>query len=72
MALWTVAFLGITPIGGPIIGFIGEHFGARWALAIGGFAALLAAAYGWYVVHAHAAALTPTNPTPALAPTLKS
>lgn len=46
MALWTVAFLGTTPIGGPIIGTIGEHAGARWGLLLGGLAALLAAAYG--------------------------
>jgi MFS family permease len=46
MALWTVAFLGTTPIGGPIIGAIGEHAGARWGLLVGGVAALAAAAYG--------------------------
>jgi MFS family permease len=27
MALWTVAFLGSTPIGAPVIGAIGEHVG---------------------------------------------
>jgi MFS family permease len=46
MALWTVAFLGSTPIGGPVIGAIGEHVGPRWALALGGFAAVLAAGLG--------------------------
>lgn len=46
MALWTVAFLGTTPIGGPIMGAIGEHAGARWGLLVGGLAALIAAAYG--------------------------
>lgn len=46
MALWTVAFLGTTPIGGPMIGAIGEHAGARWGLLVGGLAALVAAAYG--------------------------
>src|SRR5215211_174046 len=47
MALWTVAFLGTTPIGGPAVGWIGEHIGARWALVVGGIAALLAAALGF-------------------------
>jgi MFS family permease len=47
MALWTVAFLGTTPFGGPLIGFIGEHAGARTALAIGGFAAIAAAGIGF-------------------------
>jgi MFS family permease len=46
MALWTMAFLGSTPIGGPIIGWIGDIFGPRWALALGGSAALLAAGLG--------------------------
>lgn len=50
MALWAVAFLGSTPIGGPVDGFIAEHAGARWGLVIGalacGVAALLAAVSG--------------------------
>jgi len=45
MALWAVAFLGSTPIGGPIIGWIGEHFNPRWGLGIGGFSALIAALF---------------------------
>jgi MFS family permease len=46
LALWAVAFLGSTPIGGPIIGWAGEQFGARWGLIIGGFAAIFAAFIG--------------------------
>jgi MFS family permease len=46
MAIWTMAFLGSTPIGGPIIGWIGEHAGPRWGLAVGGIAAILASGYG--------------------------
>jgi MFS family permease len=48
MALWAVAFLGTTPVGGPIIGFIGEHAGPRVGLAVGGTAALVAAGLGWW------------------------
>jgi MFS family permease len=40
MALWAVAWLGSTPIGGPIVGWVGQHAGARWGLVIGGAAAL--------------------------------
>jgi MFS family permease len=47
MALWSVAFLGTTPFGGPIIGWIGEHAGARWSLTVGGMAALAAAGLGF-------------------------
>ena len=46
MALWAVAFLGSTPIGGPIVGWVAEHAGPRWALALGAVAALIAAAMG--------------------------
>lgn len=46
MALWAVAFLGTTPIGGPLIGWIGEHVSGRWGLATGGIAALVAAGIG--------------------------
>ena len=48
MALWAVAFLGTTPVGGPIIGYIGEHAGPRVGLAVGGSAALVASLLGWW------------------------
>jgi MFS family permease len=41
MALFAVAFLGSTPIGGPIVGWIGEHIGPRYAMGLGGVATLL-------------------------------
>jgi predicted MFS family arabinose efflux permease len=47
MALYTVAFNGSTPIGAPIIGAVSEGWGAQWGLAVGGFAALLAAGLAW-------------------------
>jgi hypothetical protein len=43
MALWSIAFIGTTPIGGPIIGYVSEHASPRWGLATGGLAALIAA-----------------------------
>jgi MFS family permease len=36
MALWAVAWQGSTPVGGPIVGLIGQELGARWSLIIGG------------------------------------
>ncbi len=30
MALWLVAFLGTTPIGGPAVGWVSSTLGARW------------------------------------------
>jgi MFS family permease len=43
MALWAVAFLGSTPIGGPIAGFVSQNFGGRAGLALGAAACLVAA-----------------------------
>jgi MFS family permease len=43
MALYGLVFLGSTPIGGPIVGWIDQDFGPRWGLAIGGIATLVAA-----------------------------
>jgi MFS family permease len=43
MALWAVAFLGSTPIGGPIAGLVSQHFGGRAGLALGAVACLVAA-----------------------------
>ena len=40
-ALFSVAFLGSTPIGSPLIGAISQAFGARVALAIGAVSALV-------------------------------
>ncbi|MEX2275591.1 MAG: MFS transporter [Actinomycetota bacterium] len=42
MSLYSVVFLGSTPIGAPILGWIGEHLGARAGLVFGGVIALLA------------------------------
>ncbi len=44
MALWSIAFLGTTPIGGPLVGWVGEHLGPRVGLALGGVATVAAAA----------------------------
>jgi MFS family permease len=41
MALYGVVFLGSTPIGAPIAGWVGQHFGAGVSLMGGGAAAML-------------------------------
>lgn len=43
MALYAMAFLGSTPIGGPLIGAIAEWTNPRVSLAVGAVATLLAA-----------------------------
>jgi MFS family permease len=46
MGLWSVAFLGSTPVGGPLIGLVIAMANARVGLAVGGVAALLAGGIG--------------------------
>ena len=46
MALWAVAFLGSTPIGGPVIGWIVALSSPRVGLAVGGISCLVAALGG--------------------------
>jgi MFS family permease len=41
MALYMMIFMGGTPIGAPIVGWVGETFGARWTLIGGGIATIL-------------------------------
>lgn len=47
LALQAIVFLGSTPIGGPIIGWVSQQFSARAGVMIGGLSAMVAAAYGW-------------------------
>jgi MFS family permease len=42
LALYMAVIQGGTPIGAPLIGWIGTEFGARWSVGIGGFIALAA------------------------------
>jgi MFS family permease len=46
MAIYVVFFLGSTPIGGPLVGWISGAYGARAGLAVGGVAAVVAAVLG--------------------------
>jgi MFS family permease len=62
MALWAVAFLGTTPIGGPIVGFIAQNWGARWALAVGALSAIVAGLLGLWTLRRHSAATQSSPP----------
>lgn len=43
MSLYLVVFFAGNPIGGPVVGWIAENWGARWAIGIGAIAAILVA-----------------------------
>lgn len=43
LAIYTMLFLGSIPVGSPVVGWVGETFGARWSLLVGAAGSLLAA-----------------------------
>ncbi|MEY2967439.1 MAG: hypothetical protein RIQ64_66 [Actinomycetota bacterium] len=45
LALGAVAFLGSTPVGGPVTGWIADHVSPEWSLGYGGVIALLCCAW---------------------------
>jgi MFS family permease len=47
MALWAVAFMGSTPVGGPLIGWLIAATSARVGLGVGGASCVLAAGVGF-------------------------
>ncbi len=46
MAIYVAVLLGGTPLGAPIVGWVADRFGARWALAVGAAAGFAAALVG--------------------------
>jgi MFS family permease len=42
MALYMMILMGGTPFGAPVVGWVGQTFGARWTLIVGGAATLVA------------------------------
>ena len=49
IALYSMVFIGSTPIGSPIMGWVGQTFGARWTLIGGGLMSLFGALVAGYV-----------------------
>jgi MFS family permease len=47
LALGAVAFLGTTPVGAPLTGWVADHIGASWSLAYGSVVALTAVSIGF-------------------------
>jgi len=50
MALRVSIALGGTPIGAPVVGWVANHFGPRWALGVGAASGFAAAMLGLYAV----------------------
>jgi MFS family permease len=43
MGIYTLLFMGGTPLGSPLVGWVAETFGARWSIALGGIVSAIAA-----------------------------
>ncbi|HEX7354980.1 MAG TPA: MFS transporter [Mycobacteriales bacterium] len=72
MALYAVAFLGSTPIGGPVVGAVAEYAGGRWGLGLGAAAAGAAACVGAVAVRHLAGADRVATPVPETAATAEA
>lgn len=46
MSLYLMVFLGTTPIGSPLVGWIAQTWGARWSVGVGAIAAVVVATAG--------------------------
>jgi MFS family permease len=50
LALYALVFVGGTPVGAPLIGWLGEHVGPRSTLVVGGLASLVVSVLAGYLL----------------------
>ncbi len=66
MAIYMGIFLGCTPLGAPLVGWVADAFGPRWALGVGAASGFAAAALAtWYLERAKRRRAGGTPPDPA-------
>ncbi len=53
MAIYAVLFIGTTPIGAPVVGWVAQQFGPRACLLLGAVAVLLTAAIASWLARSH-------------------
>jgi MFS family permease len=61
LALQAMLFLGSTPVGGPIVGWVAEELGARYSIGLGAAAAVGAGLWGLAVVRRTPAGAVPAD-----------
>ncbi|MCU4183989.1 MFS transporter [Acidiferrimicrobium sp. IK] len=72
MSLWSVAFLGSTPVGGPVVGIVAGALGARFGLGLGAVAIAGAVAFGWRSLRRRDPAVAPDGGAADLRPAVTS
>jgi len=68
LALQAMLFLGSTPVGGPIVGWVADQFGARYSVAVGAVAAGAAGLWGLSQARRIERSADAGEPAPVLAP----
>jgi MFS family permease len=58
LALYLMVFMGGTPFGAPVIGWVGDAFGARWTLLLGGLLTVAGVALSTLLYLRHLGVLT--------------
>jgi MFS family permease len=53
MAILLAIAMGSSPVGAPIVGWVADRFGPRWALVVGAASGLIAAAFGLHYLIRH-------------------
>jgi MFS family permease len=53
MAILLAIAMGSSPVGAPIVGWVADRFGPRWALVVGAASGLVAAAFGLHYLIRH-------------------
>ncbi|MGM1064012.1 MFS transporter [Saccharothrix sp. Mg75] len=64
MGLYMLVFLGGNPVGGPVMGWLAEHFTARAPLVVGGVVSIVAAVVGGLVLARRNGRTLPTHRFP--------
>jgi MFS family permease len=62
MAVYALVFLGSTPLGGPLVGWISQQWGPRSGLFFGGAVSLVAAGAAAWSYRRHRTAVEPDKP----------
>lgn len=53
MAIYMAIFMGGTPLGAPFVGWLGEQFGARWTILVGGAASVVTGGVSVWIARRH-------------------